>query len=139
MDDMKNFILPAQNSFFDSFGNNLTRLALRYSMINKYGDATPQDASLHRIMPLIKKDGTLCLIQRMIDKQYAGQISQLIEDVIAGRELLGKMVKCIIIDDIQIQESQLMAIFEAFHDPETKRTRLRHLTMGDVIVNQEFM
>ena len=59
LEDMKNFILPADSNQFNSLRNNLVRLSLRYSMINGKGEGNNAiTTSLNRIMPLIKKDGT---------------------------------------------------------------------------------
>lgn len=57
---------------------------------------------MHRIMPLVKNDGTLMLIERLIDKQYAGQINDFITDLISEQENLSKYIRSIVIDGIQI-------------------------------------
>ena len=61
-----NFILPGPIKRFPSLADNLTKLESRYSLMKKPVDLR-QLTGRQRILPMIRSNGTLVLIQKSID------------------------------------------------------------------------
>ena len=72
VEDTINFILPGPNQKYPKISDLIVKLELRYDMLNKPSIHEEPVLVRKRIMPLIRKDGCLYLIERLIDKQYAG-------------------------------------------------------------------
>lgn len=107
LDRVINFILPGPNRRFPSLADNIKKLESRYDMLNQPRQAR-FTSSLQRIMPLIRSNGVLFLIEKLIDQQYAGQIKLFLEDLVRESDAVGKSVTSVIIDGIKIKQQYLV-------------------------------
>lgn len=91
-------------------------------------------------MPMVKSDGTLVIVSRLLNKYYSGQFAQFVQDLIFEQKFLNDSVKSIIIDEVQFEDHQLIQIFDLFKGSKgSSSSPIRHLSLGNIQVTHRLI
>lgn len=109
IESMVHFILPGPNNRFPTVQDLLSKYSVKYNMLNPLS-RNEYKSSFERILPLIKSDGTLFMIEKMLDRDYAGQIDLFIQDLLQETEGLKHKISRVLIDGIQFKSQWLIQV-----------------------------
>jgi len=121
IEDVTNFLLPSQNLEHPLLGDMLCKLQTKGAMLRT--ERERQIVGLKMPGPAIRSDGTLFLAERLVNKQYGGDIKQYVGAL--KMECLSASlpdIRKVVIDGIKIDEDLLVELLKCFDEvPHSRR------------------
>lgn len=82
-------------------------------------------------MSMIKSDGTLFVIERLIDKEYGGQLNQFVQDLQAEQDNVQIKIKRVLIEGGSFESAALVQLLRFLNSSGQGRC-LRNLSIGNI-------
>jgi len=134
IESVLNFILPRKKGRFLSLGDNIAKINSRYTVLSSKITEKEKGLKNPKLIPIIKSDGTLFLIQNLIDQEYAGQLKDFFKDLESDSSYLHSTISRILIEGITgLQHNNIASIlsnFICFEKP--KSAKMKILSIGNI-------